>query len=447
MLPDVSFQGAGKGYCMFIERVARQESPMMQIAVIGAGLSGLATTIALMKRFRQPFEAWLIDAQDAPGAFGNGPAGRALTSEPARDLSVIPDRPDDFADWLKSSLLADGPIASLRGPQDLHVPRALFRDYVMARFSEALSLRKDIRIRTFRGEVRDAIPQNDRVRLRFREGDRAEFDHVFIATGFGAAQREADSWHTAYAAADRLSQCEDPPALTLLGNGPRFAALLLDLRASGYAGPIHVRAATGSLPQPHGRGHDRTSFGPPPASRSLRDAFHYIRRECRTAENRETGQWQSVVDAASLRLSAVWRNLPQKERNHYRRHLLGLHRHFSTRIARDTHRRLVAELETGRTQFVSSQLPEGPEENTVDCRETPSASVLARLLGMDLDLLSVNDSGGLLVDGNPLLGLSLVGTAASSLRPGPFVFAETVRQAYRAVLDMQRHTFALASRS
>ncbi|MGQ3236867.1 FAD/NAD(P)-binding protein [Shinella sp.] len=420
---------------------------MTQIAVIGAGLSGLATTIALMKRFHQPFEAWLIDAQDAPGAFGNGPAGRALTTEPARDLSVVPDRPDDFAEWLKGNLLADGAIASLRGPQDLHVPRALFRDYVMARFSEALSLRKDIRIRTFRGDVRDIVSQNDRVHLRFKEGETVAFDHVFIATGFGTTHSETDSWRAAYAAADRFSQHEDPPALTLLGNGPRFAAILLDLRASGYAGPVQVAASPGRLPQPYGRGHDRASFGPPPVSRSLRDAFHYIRRECRSAEGREMGQWQSVVDAASLRLSAVWRNLPQKERNHYRRHLLHLHRHFSVRIARDIHRRLVAELETGRTQFVSLPVPERRDENTIDCRETPSASALARLLGVDLGALSANDCGGLLVEGKPLHSLSVVGTAASSLRPGPFVFAETVRQAYRAVLDMQRHTFVLASRS
>lgn len=431
---------------MFIERVARQTSPMMQFAVIGAGLSGLATTIALMRRFHQPFEAWLIDAEDAPGAFGNGPAGRALTTEPARDLSVIPDRPDDFADWLKGSLLADGAIASLRGPHDLHVPRALFRDYVMTRFSEALSLRKDIRIRTFRGEVRDAVTWNDRVQLRFREGKRADFDHVFVATGFGTAQREADCWRAAHAAAARLSQREDPPALTLLGNGPRFAAVLLDLRASGYVGPVRLRTASGSLPQPHGRSYGWAAFGPPPASRSLRDAFHYIRKECCTAESREPGQWQSVVDAASLRLSAVWRNLPQKERNQYRRHLLHLHRHFSVRIARDTHRRLVAELETGRTHFVSSRFPEKTDENTIDCRETPSASVVARLLGVDPCLLSVNDNGGVLADGHPLRGLSLIGTAASSLGPGPFVFAETVRQAYRSVLDMQRHTVALATR-
>lgn len=434
---------------MFFERRVRQDGSralrMMQVAVIGAGPSGLATTIALMKRLHQPFEAWLIDAEDAPGAFGNGPEGRALTCEPARDLSVIPDRPDDFADWLKAGLLADGTIAALRGPQDLYVPRSLFRDYVMARFAEALSLRKDVRIRTFRGHVHGIDTTATGVRLAFRENENVEFDHVFLATGFGTTQREARSWRTAEAVADRLSQVQNPPPLTLVGNGPRLAAILLDLRASGYTGTIHLAAAGGRLPQPHGRGHERTSFGTPPASRSLRDAFHYVQQECRAADAQENGQWQSVVDAATARLSVVWRNLPQKERNHYRRHLLRLHRHVSVRIAPDIRRHLIAEIESGRTHLVRSRDPETAEDNMVDCRDAACAGVLARLLGFHPDVLSIDDCGRLLAHGSPLRGLSATGAAASSIRPGPFVFAETVRQAYRAVLDIQRDNLAQIS--
>ena len=57
---------------MFFERVVREDAllagalPMIRIAVIGAGPSGLATVIALMRRFHHPFEAWMIDAGDAP---------------------------------------------------------------------------------------------------------------------------------------------------------------------------------------------------------------------------------------------------------------------------------------------------------------------------------------------------------------------------------------------
>ena len=434
---------------MFLESIARQDGPdvppALRVAVVGAGPSGLVTAIALMKRFHRPFEAWLIDAEDAPGAFGDGPAGKALTTEPARDLSVIPDRPDDFADWLKTNLLKGGDVVALHGPQDMHVPRALFRDYVMARFSEALAIRKDVRIRSFRGFVRHAGPEASGVRLCFREGESAVFDHVFVATGFGVAEREVESWRAAEAAAARLSGRTNPPPLTLVGNGPRLAAILLDLRANGYTGDIAIAAATGRLPQPHGRGAGMTAFGAPPAGRSLRDAFHYIRQECTAAEGQDRGQWQSVVDAASARLSVVWRNLPQTERNHYRRHLLRLHRHFSVRLARDVHRRLLAELETGRTRFVRPCDVKLPAENTVDCRERPSARALAGLLGLHPDALTVDDCGRLLHQGEPMPGLSLTGAVASSLRPGPFVFVETVRQAYRAVLELQRCGLARVS--
>lgn len=436
---------------MFFERSVRQEgarpvgSSATRIAVIGAGPSGLAATIALMRRFHRPFEAWLIDVEDAPGAFGDGEAGRALTSEPARDLSVVPDRPDDFSDWLKAGLFSGGAVAALRGPQDLHVPRALFRDYVMARFGEALSLRRDVRIRTFRGAVRQIASTGEALRVAFRDGDSADFDHVVVATGFGIAQREATAWRAAKAAAGRLAQVENPPPLTLAGNGPRLAAILLHLRASGYAGPIDLAAAAGRLPQPHGRGEGGMTLGEPPATRSLKDAFRYIRRECSAAEAREGGQWQAVVDAASARLSVVWRHLPEAERNHYRRHLLTLHRHFSIRIARDVHRRLTAGIEGGRTRFVPPCDPKSFGENTVDCRETPSARALAGLLGLDAATLTVDDCGRLLSAGESVRGLSVVGAIASSLRPGPFTFAETVRQVYRAVLDIPLQGLARVS--
>ncbi len=437
---------------MFFERVVREDAllagalPMIQIAVIGAGPSGLATVIALMRRFHRPFEAWMIDAGDAPGAFGDGPAGKAFTTEPARDLSVFPDRPDDFSRWLKDGFLADGAVAALRGPQDMHVPRALFRDYVMARFGEVLARRKDVRLRTLCGVVHRIDGEGERVRIGFGDGETAVFDHVFVATGFGFVQREAASWDEAAVAAARLVQQERPSPLTLIGNGPRLAAILLDLRACGFFGAIHIASASGGLPQPHGRTHDGVRFGAPPAGRSLRDAFRYIRRECSIAEARDGGQWQTVVDAASARLSVVWRNLPQAERNQYRRHLLRLHRHFSIRIAGDIHRRLMAEFETGRTRFVRPRDLKPADENTIDCREAPSAHALAGMLGCDVAALSVDDCGHLLRHGEPLQGLSIVGAIASGLRPGPFVFAETVRQVYRSVLSAPLSGLARVSR-
>lgn len=262
---------------MFFETVARQDAafaggpPKAKVAVIGAGPSGLATMIALMRRFHRPFEAWIVGAEDAPGAFGDGPDGGALTAEPARELSVIPDRPDDFSDWLTENFLSNGVITALRGPQDLHVPRAVFRDYLMARFGEALCFRKDVRIRTMRATVRHVGVESDGVHIGFLDGESAVFDHVFLASGFGHAQ------------------------------------------------PL------------------------------------------------------TLVD--------------------------------------------------------------------------PSARTLAGLLGYDAATLSIDDCGRLLGNGEPLAGFSIVGAIASSLRPGPFSFAETVRQVYRSVLAAPLHGPARAYRS
>jgi len=426
---------------MFFERGARQETmpagaqPLLRIAVVGAGPSGLAVAIALMRRLPQSFEAWMIDAEDAPGAFAEGAGGAALMAEPAGDLSVLPDRPDDFALWLGDELAARA-VAPLHGPQDLHAPRTLFRAYLMKRFSEALAMRPDVRIRTVRDAVRHIGAAAGGVRLGFQEGESALFDHVFVATGFGLAHREAASWQEARAAADRLAAMRNPPPLTLAGNGPRLAAVLLDLRARGFEGDIRVAAAPGGLPHPQGRGPGGAVFGPPPATRSLKDAFRYIRRECGDAFAREGGQWQAVVDAASARLGVVWRNLPPAARNRYRRHLLPLHRHFSIRIARDVHRGLAAEIATGRTVLVPLREGLAKADNTVDCREIPAARALAGMLGCDPAALFADECGHLFLGGTPLPGLSAIGAVASGLRPGPFTFAETVRQAYRGVLAM-----------
>jgi uncharacterized NAD(P)/FAD-binding protein YdhS len=425
---------------MFLERLARQDnqkaSPRIRIAVIGAGPAGLATVIALMNRLHRPFEASLIDAGDAPGSFGEGPAGEALMNEPAGDMSVVANRPDDFVDWLNGSLLSAGSISALRGPRDMHVPRAVFRDYLIARFSQSLDIRRDVSIRTVQACVRRVDRDAGSVRVTYEDGDSADFDHVYVATGLGPIGRESETWQAARNTADRLARLDNPPPMTLVGDGPRLASLLLDLRNRGYRGEIRLSGVTTAVAQERGRGHDRTTFGVPPASRSLLAALRYIRQECRAAEAAEDGQWQSVVDAATARLSVVWRNLPQAERNRYRRRLLRLHRHFAVRLPRELHHRLRVELQSGRTRVVALR-GEISGENVFDCRETPSAAALARLLGLDADRLTVDDCGRLIDDRGCLPGLAVIGTAASALRPGPFVFAETVRQAYRAVLDLQ----------
>ncbi|MFC3075667.1 FAD/NAD(P)-binding protein [Shinella pollutisoli] len=183
---------------------------LRRIAVVGAGFSGLAVTIALLRRLHCPFEIWMIDAADAPAAFAEGPAGEALTAEPARDLSLLPERPDDFAEWLRRTLLADGAVRALNGPGSLHVRLSLFRTYVMARFGEAIGARRDVGMRMLRGDVARIDPLAHGGRVVLCDGEMADFDHVFIAAGAArpcddGQSLAADEGGRLFAGGERLS--------------------------------------------------------------------------------------------------------------------------------------------------------------------------------------------------------------------------------------------------
>lgn len=198
------------------------------VAVVGAGFSGLAVTVALLRRLHCRFEISMIDAGDAPGILGEAAADEGLTAEPARNLSLFPERPEDFADWLKGALLADGSVFALNGAGSLHVRPALFRSYVMARLAEAIGARRDVGMRMLRDRVVRIDPLARGGRVVLGDGEVADFDHVFVA---------ADA---ARLTTDRTSLSADDGG-RLFAGGRRLAGLSVVGAASGV--PETVRQA------------------------------------------------------------------------------------------------------------------------------------------------------------------------------------------------------------
>jgi len=214
------------------------------VAVVGAGLSGLAVTVALLRRLHRPFGISMIDAGDAPGALAGGAADEGLTAEPARSLSLFPERPDDFADWLKGTLLADGSVFALNGPGSLHVRPSLLRSYVMARFAEAIGARRDVGMRMLRERVMRIDPLAEGGRVVFDDGGMADFDHVFVA---------ADA---ARLTPDRGSLSADDNG-RLFAGGERLAGLsVVGAAASGF--PETVRKAYRAVLEVRPRGVTHT---------------------------------------------------------------------------------------------------------------------------------------------------------------------------------------------
>lgn len=432
----------------------------LRIAIVGRGPAGIATAIALLRRLRRPFHLWMIDAADFPGSFGNGVAGQATMSERAGHLSVLADRPSDFVDWLES---AAGPssVTALRGFEHVYVPRSVFRDYLTMRFGEIFADRRDTTVQTVSAAVTalETLP-GDGLALTLDDGSRMIFDEVLLATGHGRAGGEAASWLAAEQLLwNRGGRAAGLPFL-LSGDGPRMAALLLHLRASGYAGRIRILAGRGRLPQAHAQLPQDPEIPAVSAGTGLAETLRELRDDCR-----RSGQgWQAVIDGLNGQWPAFWRALPPEAQRRYWRHLRNLHRLSSERIAPELHRQLMRELQNPATELVDARIlglakdgvrlrRRGSREDEtmsgrlVDCREEVANPADGLLAGRQPGTMRVEDDGRLMRFGAAVPGLNVIGRAAGGLRADGRLFADTVRQIYRAAISLDARYGGLSCRA
>lgn len=434
-----------------------------RLAIVGRGPAGVAAAIALLRRLRRPFHLWMIDAADFPQSFGNGPAGQALMNERAGQLSALADRPLDFVDWLKSGLSGGrGSILPLRGFENVYVPRSVFRDYLTARFGEAFAARRDTTVQTVSAAVTvlRRAPGGG-LCLTLDDDEEMAFDQVFLATGHGRHGGEAASWQ----AADRLLWSRERKAeapLLLAGDGPRMAAILLHLRASGHAGPIRLLSEGGRIPEPHAATPIDPVTPAVSAAAGLAETLRHLRAD--SARNVEAGgTWQAVTDGLNGQWPALWRALPPESRKRYWRHLRVLHRTRSERIAPELHGRLLRDLRNPATELVDarilgvvadgvlvsrkgSQKTEVMPGRLIDCREDiarPADGLLSKLGAA----MQVEDDGRLTGSDPAAPGLHVLGRAAGCLRPDTRLFCDTVRQIYRAATGLDASRTDLSART
>jgi len=316
----------------------RDESTARLIAIVGAGFSGVAVAIHLLRqRTDKPLHIVLIDPRMELGA-GVAYATRDYPyplNVAAGQMSLDSAKPTDFLDYARGTGIH-------AAPSD-YLPRQVYGEYLRARLAEARAAAPAGFSCTHR---RASVLQLRRADARFElwldDGRALAADEVVLAlgnpppatprelAGIAATERYLrDPWSLGKLAhGDVESMLLVGSGLTMIDAALRLAAIRPRLRH------IYVLSRHGWLPEPQAlqslpaikpdvRGALESARG---SIRSLVRVFRSATRSVSAAG----GDWREVLALARSQLPAVWQSLDGSERARFLRHarsLWDVHRH------------------------------------------------------------------------------------------------------------------------
>lgn len=311
------------------------------VAVVGGGFTGAAVAYHLAAALR-PHEAGIVVAEPRE-ALGAGLAYSATDpahriNVPAARMSLLPDAPSHFADWLAGSGALRADPAALDAIGRAFPQRAVFGRYVGEHLAPLLAEGRIMHIRS-RVETIRRTPHG--FSLSFEGGAPLATDIVVLAPTHPApaipAPLRAIAGTLGFVAdvygAGALDAIARHDEVLIVGNGLTAADTIAALDARGHRGPILALSRRGLRSRGHAQAaaDPRGDFSSVPA-RSALLLLRAIRAELADAQA-HGASWHGVFDALREQGGAIWDALPPAERARLVRHL---------RVFWDVHRFRVA---------------------------------------------------------------------------------------------------------
>lgn len=299
------------------------------IAIIGAGFSGCALAVQLLRNFGdRPLRIAMLNrhATLARGVAYGTHSPSHLLNVPAGRMSLFPDNSDDFLNYARQ---IDPEITS-----GSFVWRSLYGSYLETRLKEAVAAAPKAEFRQITGEAVGMTPPagGGITHITSADGSAIECKMVVLATGnyapanpsvpepvfFESRAYIRDPW-----ASNALEDIADHKPVLLIGTGLTMVDVALELDRRGFANRLLAISRRGLLPQPH-RDHVPTPFDP---SRLLAELsagegriLRYLQIVRRYSKN-SRGDWRDIVGALRPVTATLWRRLDSAQKRRFLRHL------------------------------------------------------------------------------------------------------------------------------
>lgn len=326
---------------------------MRTIAIIGAGFSGTATAVHLLRRASSPLRILLIDDQPetAAGLAYSPGQSDCLLNVPAGQMSLDGSRPGELVDFAARQGMRVG-------AQDF-LSRALYGRYLCASLQDATEAAGMECVRIW-GRVSRLAQSHNRARswrIDLDDGRLVLADEVVLAIGNPrpalppALQAiRGTQWyvHDPWGSWPQDRPDRAPRRVLLLGTGLTMADVALRLALRGPEPPeILALSRRGRLPQPQ-TAFDRAALLTD-AVATLRASGGSLRKLVRLVHalarqvNGVGGDWREVINAVRRIAPELWAGLDIEDRRRFLRHvrpIWDVHRHRLPPVAAQELRQL-----------------------------------------------------------------------------------------------------------
>lgn len=343
------------------------------IAIIGGGISGVLSLIQLEKQSSQELSVSIFN-KELPlfrGRAYQTYSERHRLNVAARNMSVYPDRPGHFSDWVKKQA---GYSSIEKNHIDFsYLPRNLYGKYLDEIYENFFKQkRQDFKTEILDKEVVSLKKENGIFRIGCRDGSFCHSKKVILASGNQLPRDPLPGSHpfissSLYFANPWTEKCVselsgNEPVL-IIGTGLTMVDVVLGLTEKNFSGKIMAISPKGFHILPHRPYHPYTGILEEiKKPYILSDLFILFRKHVKLARM-QNKYGETVVDAIRPVTQEIWQQLSLRERKSFMshvRHLWGVARHRLPADIFETIHQLISE---GRLKIIAGRIQDIREEN------------------------------------------------------------------------------------
>lgn len=336
------------------------------IVIIGGGFCGAALTIQLIRQATGPIKIFLIN-KDNPVSKGIAYSTynpKHVLNVPAAKMSLFPDDPDNFINWIKSKPEYSGLVND--DLNDAFLPRVIFGNYAGETFAEALKNKPESAdVTIIEDEAVDVEQRGDGVNVILKNGESIAGHKAVLAIGnltpgnprilneqfYLSKKYFSNPWKE-----DCVKGINAEDDILIIGTGLTMVDNVISLLDKNFSGKIFAVSTKGFFPLSHKKRKPYTDIlqelHPPYGLRSLYGIF---RKHIKTVLAQGIAG-EAVVDAVRPKTQEIWLSLSLDDKIKFMshvRHLWGVARH---RLPREVHERMMALISEGRIKIIPGRL-------------------------------------------------------------------------------------------